>query len=303
MRILVVGSSNVDLTARVDHLPRPGETITNATFEQSLGGKGANQAVAAARLGGDVTFITSLGKDSYAGALMKQFRESGIAIDYVLEDKSTPTGTALIFVAKSGENCIAVAPGANASLTTEKISGVNDALESADIVVLQAEIPYQTVKEIALEANRMHKKVLYNPAPACEVDSELMHAVSILVVNEVEAAAVSGMEYNGENLEEIATSLTERGAGSVVITLGKDGVYMKHGATSIKLPSYDVDVVDTVGAGDTFCGALAVRCAQKEIDREALEFASAAASLAVTRKGAQSAIPTLEEVLNFYKPL
>ncbi|MGM9741180.1 MAG: ribokinase [Candidatus Cryptobacteroides sp.] len=303
MKILVVGSSNVDLTARVDHLPRPGETITNATFEQSLGGKGANQAVAAARLGGEVTFITSLGQDSYAGALMKQFRDSGIAIDYVLEDKSSPTGTAFIFVAKSGENCIAVAPGANASLTTEKINGVSDALESSDIVVLQAEIPYRTVKEIALEASRMHKKVLYNPAPACEVDPELMKAVSILVVNEVEAAAVSGMEYTGDNLDEIATALTERGAGAVVITLGKDGVYMKNGTTSIRLPSYDVDVVDTVGAGDTFCGALAVQCADKDIDREALEFASAAASLAVTKKGAQSAIPTLEEVLRFYKPL
>lgn len=299
MRILVVGSSNVDLTARVDHLPRPGETITNATFEQSLGGKGANQAIAAARLGGEVTFITSLGKDSYAGELKEQFRASGIMTDYLFEDTLSPTGTAFIFVAESGENCIAVAPGANASLTTDKMSLLSDALDASDIVVLQAEIPYQTVKEIAMEASRRHIKVLYNPAPACMVDSELMSAVSILVLNEVEASVVSGIEYTGDNLDAIATSLERRGAGTVVITLGKDGVYMKHGSTSIRLPSYDVKVVDTVGAGDTFCGALAVKCASKDIDREALEFASAAASLTVTRRGAQSAIPTLEEVLSF----
>lgn len=295
-KILVVGSSNVDLTARVEHLPVPGETVTNAEFVQTLGGKGANQAVAAARLGGEVIFATMLGHDAYAAELMKQFETVGIDMRYVLNTAEAPTGTAFIFVSSKGENCIAVAPGANAHLTVDKVEHLIDAIEEADIIVMQAEIPYETVCAVAKEAAARGKKILYNPAPACNVDDNLIKCITTMVLNEVEASEVSGIQYDGNNLDQIADRLIERGIQTVIITLGGDGVYMKDSKSTLRIPSHKVKVVDTVAAGDTFCGALAVK---GHIDKDALEFANAAAALAVTRPGAQSSIPTLEEVNNF----
>ncbi|MCS2863975.1 ribokinase [Bacteroides thetaiotaomicron] len=262
-------------------------------------GKGANQAVAAARLGGSVTFITSLGNDMYAEILKKHFKKEGITTDYIIDDVNQPTGTALIFVADSGENCIAVAPGANYSLLPGSIIHFSKVIDEADIIVMQAEIPYETIKRIALPAKQKGKKVLFNPAPACLIDEELMKAIDILVVNELEATFISGIEYTGNNLEEIALSLLQAGARNAVITLGSQGVYMKNDKEIIQLPGYKVNAIDTIAAGDTFCGALAVICAQREIDRDALSFANAAAAIAVTRSGAQPSIPTLDEVKHF----
>ena len=291
MKVVVIGSSNIDMVAQVNHLPAPGETVGDASFIQSLGGKGANQAVAAARLGGSVTLI-----------LKKHFKKEGIATDYIIDDVNQPTGTALIFVADSGENCIAVAPGANYSLLPGSIIHFSKVIDEADIIVMQAEIPYETIKRIALLAKQKGKKVLFNPAPACLIDEELMKAIDILVVNELEAAFISGIEYTGNNLEEIALSLLQAGARNAVITLGSQGVYMKNDKEIIQLPGYKVNAIDTIAAGDTFCGALAVICAQREIDRDALSFANAAAAIAVTRSGAQPSIPTLTEVNAFIHP-
>ena len=299
MKVVVIGSSNIDMVAQVSHLPAPGETVGDANFMQSLGGKGANQAVAAARLGGSVTFVTSLGNDMYADILKNHFKKEGIATDYIIDDVNHPTGTALIFVANSGENCIAVAPGANYSLLPGSITHFSEVIDEADIIVMQAEIPYETIKKIALSAKQKGKKVLFNPAPACLIDEELMKAIDILVVNELEAAFISGIEYTGNNLEEIALSLLQAGARNAVITLGSQGVYMKNDKEIIQLPGYKVNAIDTIAAGDTFCGALAVICAQREIDRDALSFANAAAAIAVTRSGAQPSIPTLDEVKHF----
>ena len=299
MKVVVIGSSNIDMVAQVSHLPAPGETVGDANFMQSLGGKGANQAVAAARLGGSVTFVTSLGNDMYADILKKHFKKEGITTDYIIDDVNHPTGTALIFVADSGENCIAVAPGANYSLLPGSITHFSKVIDEADIIVMQAEIPYETIKKIALSAKQKGKKILFNPAPACLIDEELMKAIDILVVNELEAAFISGIEYTGNNLEEIALSLLQAGARNAVITLGSQGVYMKNDKEIIQLPGYKVNAIDTIAAGDTFCGALAVICAQREIDRDALSFANAAAAIAVTRSGAQPSIPTLDEVKHF----
>ena len=299
MKVVVIGSSNIDMVAQVSHLPAPGETVGDANFMQSLGGKGANQAVAAARLGGSVTFVTSLGNDMYADILKNHFKKEGITTDYIIDDVNQPTGTALIFVADSGENCIAVAPGANYSLLPGSITHFSKVIDEADIIVMQAEIPYETIKKIALSAKKKGKKVLFNPAPACLIDEELMKAIDILVVNELEAAFISGIEYTGNNLEEIALSLLQAGARNAVITLGSQGVYMKNDKEIIQLPGYKVNAIDTIAAGDTFCGALAVICAQREIDRDALSFANAAAAIAVTRSGAQPSIPTLDEVKHF----
>ena len=295
MKVVVIGSSNIDMVAQVNHLPAPGETVGDASFMQSLGGKGANQAVAAARLGGSVTFVTSLGNDMYADILKKNFEKEGITTDYIINDTQHPTGTALIFVADSGENCIAVAPGANYSLSPESIHHFSKVIDETEIVVMQAEIPYNTIKSIALLAQQKGKKVLFNPAPACLIDAELMKAIDILVVNEVEAAFVSGIKHTGDNLEKIAEALIAAGTQNVVITLGSHGVYMKNAHTSVRLPSYQVNAIDTIAAGDTF----AVMCAQKEINIEAINFANAAAAIAVTRSGAQPSIPTLEEVNHF----
>lgn len=299
MKVVVIGSSNIDMVAQVNHLPAPGETVGDANFMQSLGGKGANQAVAAARLGGSVTFVTSLGNDMYADILKNHFRKEGITTDYIIYDVNHPTGTALIFVANSGENCIAVAPGANYSLLPGSITNFSEVIDDADIIVMQAEIPYETIKRIALLVKQKGKKVLFNPAPACLIDEELMKAIDILVVNELEAAFISGIEYTGNNLEEIALTLMKTGASNVVITLGSHGVYMKNVKETIQLPGCKVNAIDTIAAGDTFCGALAVVCAKKEIDQEALNFANTAAAIAVTRSGAQPSIPTLEEVKHF----
>ena len=299
MKVVVIGSSNIDMVAQVSHLPAPGETVGGANFVQSFGGKGANQAVAAARLGGLVTFVTSLGNDMYADILKNHFKKEGITTDYIIDDVNHPTGTALIFVADSGENCIAVAPGANHSLLPGSITHFSKVIDEADIIVMQAEIPYETIKKIALSAKKKGKKVLFNPAPACLIDEELMKAIDILVVNELEASFISGIDYTGNNLETIAETLLKAGADNVVITLGSQGVYMKNRKETIQLPGCKVNAIDTIAAGDTFCGALAVSCARREIDLEALCFANAAAAITVTRSGAQPSIPTLVEVKHF----
>lgn len=299
MKIVVIGSSNIDMIAQTSHLPAPGETVGNASFMQAFGGKGANQAVAAARLGGEVVFVTSLGNDIYADILKNKFKKEGIITDYIIDDANHPTGIALILVADTGENSISVAPGANYGLLPETITRFSEVIDEVDIVVMQAEIPYETIREITLLAKQKGKKVLFNPAPACRIDSELMKAIDILVVNEQEAAFISKIDYTGSNFEEIAEALRKAGAHEVVITLGSQGVYMKNEEGMMQLPSYQVKAVDTVAAGDTFCGALAVACARKKIDRKALKFANAAAAIAVTRLGAQPSIPTLDEVNNF----
>lgn len=299
MKIIVVGSSNIDMIAQVDHLPAPGETVGQAKFMQAYGGKGANQAVAAARLGGNVTFITALGNDMYAKALKEHFLNEGIITDNILVDSKNPTGTALIFVASNAENCIAVAPGANGSLLPNTLTTLDNVLEDADIVVMQAEIPYQTIKQVAMVAHKHNVKVLFNPAPACHIDSELMNVIDFLVVNESEAEFITGAAFTENNVEELANILLAKGAKNVIITLGHKGLYMKNGKENYTIPGFKVDAVDTTAAGDVFCGALAVVCAKENIDERGLLFANAAAALAVTRVGAQPSIPQVKEVKEF----
>ena len=229
MKIVVIGSSNIDMVAQVSHLPAPGETVGDACFMQLLGGKGVK--IKLLRQHGSELLSrlsTSLGNDMYADILKKQFEKEGIITDYIVDDECHPTGTALIFVADSGENCIAVAPGANYSLLPDAVIRFEKVIDEADMIVMQAEIPYETVKKVALLANERGKKVLLNPAPACPIDRELMNSVDLLVVNEVEASFISDMSYTGDNLDEIATALMESGARNVIITLGSCGVYMKN---------------------------------------------------------------------------
>lgn len=301
MKIVVIGSSNIDMIAQVSHLPRPGETVGQARFMQAYGGKGANQAVAAARMGGEVTFVTALGNDMYADLLKDYFSKEGIITDQIIIDTQNPTGTALILVAENAENCIAVAPGANGALSTDHIEQISDTLEGADMVVMQAEIPYETIRQVALLANKKGIKIMFNPAPACSIDSELMHIIDILVLNESEAQYISNSLIEEDNIDQIAQTLRDAGAKSVIITLGRKGSYLKTESEAYSIPSYPVNAVDTTAAGDVFCGALAVACAGSRINSEALRFASAAAAIAVTRVGAQPSIPVLSEVQDFMK--
>jgi len=299
-KILVVGSSNIDRIAQVDHLPKPGETVGNAKYMQTYGGKGANQAVAAARLGGDVTFITSLGNDLYA-TFINQFSRDGIHTDHIILSKDKPTGTALILVADNAENCIAVSPGANEDLYVEHIAGIEKIIGKAQVVIMQAEIPYETITKVALMAHKQGVKVLLNPAPACVVSEELIKVVDYLVVNEIESEMISGLQFKNNSIDEISDRLLKLGAKCVIITLGKKGAYCKSSSGSFRVDGFKVDAIDTTAAGDTFCSALAIAANREEINPGNLKFACAAAALAVTKMGAQPSMPHLEDVMNFIK--
>lgn len=300
MKITVIGSTNIDLTLHVDHFPLPGETIASRSFGQANGGKGANQAVACARLGADVTFITALGADSYAPALLKDFAADGIDTSKIMLRTGINTGLAFILIDSTGENNITIAAGANATITPEDIENCRKDIEGADILVMQAEIPYQSVKAAAAIAQSAGTKVLYNPAPVLAADDDMMAMTDILVVNENEASTLAGLKFDGNNCRDIADRLHRRGAATVVITLGSKGAYTFDGNNELKADAFKVKAVDTVGAGDTFCGALAVACGKNgHIDDGVLRFVSAAAALSVQRHGAQPSVPTLAETEQF----
>lgn len=298
MKVTVLGSSNLDLCAGVRVLPAPGQTVGDAVYMEAFGGKGANQAVAAARLGGDVSFVGAVGDDSIGVRMIGNLSNEGIDCSQVNVIESEHSGTALIMVDANGENCIAVCPGANGRLDVDMVSKAEALIASADILVMQAEVSYESVKAAARIAKRSGTAVLYNPAPICEVDDEMMAMTDILVVNEGEGEALSGCSGTHE---QIARALLEKGARNVVITLGSKGAYASSKAgEGVFVPAFRVESVDAVGAGDTFCGALAVGYARDHaVSEENIVFATAAAALSVTRQGAQPSIPSLENVIRF----
>ncbi|MCM1036801.1 MAG: ribokinase [Bacteroides sp.] len=297
--IAVVGSTNIDMTARVSHLPACGETVCGAEFSQSVGGKGMNQAIAAARLGGRVTLVTALGGDPYAATLRSLLAREGITADYIIDSPDSPTGVALIYVSHRGDNCIAVAPGANDSLRPELLGSFDRALAEADVVLMQAEIPYPTILATARRARELGHKVIFNLAPAIAVDAELLGLIDVLIVNEVEAGTVADLPFDGDNLDAILDHLAALGIPNVVVTVGADGAWLLTPAGRELVPSYPVKPVDTVAAGDTFCGALAVAIRGEYLTPADLRRANAAAALAVTRPGATPSIPTADEVNSF----
>jgi ribokinase len=297
-RIVVVGSANTDLVVRVPTLPRPGETVTGGTFFTARGGKGANQAVAAARAGGSVTLIACLGDDPLGDETLAALSAEGIAVDAVRRMPDTHSGVALILVDEGGENSIAVAPGANALLTPEQVVPSVERLSPADVIIAQLETPLETVLAAARAAHRVGACVILNPAPARELPDELLRLVSVLTPNAAEAARLTGMSTAGTHAPaDAATALLQRGVGAVAITLGADGVYVATRELRELVPGYRVAVRDTTGAGDVFNGALAVALAEQMSLGEAVRFANAAAALSVTRDGAQPAAPRRSEIL------
>ena len=301
-KILIIGSSNIDYMVNMDRFPVAGETLEAYNFMQSMGGKGANQAISAFRLGGDVLFVTSLGKDINGKNALDYYKREGLEVLPTLVD-DTPTGSAMIWVNSSGENCIVINAGSNKKLTPEVIqdADIDSAIKNSDIILLQMEIPYSTVKKICNKAASLNKTVILNVAPATELDPEIIQTIDFLIVNTVEAEMISGIKYDSNNIAPIMDKLLSLGAKTVILTLGKEGSVIKNNEIYKHIPAFEVKAIDTTGAGDTFCGAFAAELSKGHNWEKALEFATAASAICVTKMGAQLSIPTEEEVINFMK--
>jgi ribokinase len=299
-KILVIGSTNVDFLIKSDKLPAFGETVTGGIFMQNFGGKGANQAVGAARAGGEVTFVTCLGEDLYADELERNFKRDGIETKYVYRDKNCATGSALIMLDKEGNNYLSVAPGANYSLTPTHIDKSLDAFLEADMIVMQMELSPLVTYHVFTLAKKQGKKVLFNLAPAMPFDKNVLKQVYAFVVNEVEASMVTELNVETDDeIREAGMALLDFGPQVVVITLGSHGSFIATREYSQFVPSYKVKAVDTTAAGDVYCGSLAVALVEGKTLTEAVRFAGAAAAISVTRLGAQPSAPWRKEIEDF----
>jgi ribokinase len=295
--VFVMGSINQDFVLKVERRPQPGETVTNAELSTHNGGKGANQAAAAALLGASVAFLGRVGDDEFGEPLVQALQEKGIDTSLVERASGKSTGAAFITVTPDGENAITVAPGANRSLTPEDVDAAADAIGTARVFVAQMEIPVQSVLRAVEVAAEQGTRALVNLAPTFEVPQELLEKLDPLVVNEHEAAFLLGRQVEGvDGALSAAPELLSLGPRSAVITIGEDGAVLVDGESVEHLPAPEVEVIDTTGAGDAFVGALATQLARGASLREAVAYAVRAGAAAVTREGAQGALPTPEVV-------
>ena len=296
-RILVVGSSNTDMMIKTEHLPRPGETVLGGSFFMNPGGKGANQAVAIARLGGQIAFICKTGSDIFGHQSHQLFEEEGIDTSYIFSDTKNPSGVALITVDENAENCIVVASGANANLSPENLSKAESAIDDAEFILMQLEIPIETVEYVADTAHKKNKKVILNPAPAQKLSKELLKNLYMITPNETEAELISGIKISDEqSVLEAAKKISEMGVDNVIITLGAKGAFVYSDHICEIVPTVKVKAIDTTAAGDIFNGALTVALAENRSLIESVRFACKASAISVTRIGAQSSAPYRNEV-------
>ncbi|MER7023513.1 MULTISPECIES: ribokinase [Streptomyces] len=293
--VLVVGSANADLTVRVDRRPGAGETVLGTDLVESAGGKGANQAAAAARIGGRTALLARVGKDAYGDLLLAAQRAAGTDVTPVVVDAAARTGTAMIIVGPDGDNSIVVSPGANAALTPQDVAAARQTVAAATVLSLQLEIPIETVRAAAATAEECGTRVVLNPSPVPErLAPELLAVADPLVVNEHEARRLSGVADGTPR--DWAHALRELGARSVVVTLGGDGALLLDAEGLHEVPGVTVDAVDTTGAGDAFTGALATRLARGDGLPDAARFAVRVGAAAVTKPGAQPSYPTLADL-------
>ena len=298
-KIIVIGSSNTDMVVRSERLPRSGESVIGGGFMMAGGGKGANQAVAVARMGHRVIFTAALGRDMFGDAAVSSYQRFGIDTSYIVR-KDAPSGVALIMVDSAGQNSISVALGANNSLSTEDIRGVLEQVEKDDIVLLQLEVPMATVDAAVDIAAAKGARVVLNPAPAAMVSEQTLSKLYLITPNQTEAQTLTGIEVKDEATASLAAQvLCSRGVGRVVITMGSLGAYLYEEGRGEIIEARKVAAVDTTAAGDVYNGALCAALAEGKSLREALTFATKASAISVTRVGAQPSVPTREEVDNF----
>lgn len=296
-KIVVLGSCNTDMVVKSSRLPVPGETILGGTFMMNPGGKGANQAVAAARLGGAVTFITKTGNDLFGRQSVELYNDEGINTDFILSDPNLPSGVALITVDGRGENCIVVASGANGTLSPEDVKDAEKTIADAGVLLMQLEVPMDTVEYAAKIAKQNDVKVILNPAPAQSLSNDLLENIYMLIPNETEAEIISGIKVTDwDSAKKAADAICAKGVDTVVITMGSRGALLKEGSEYHEIPALKVEAVDTTAAGDTFCGAISVAISEGLGLVDAIKFANRCSAVTVTRMGAQASIPHRREI-------
>ena len=300
--IVVIGSSNTDLVIRVPRIPRPGETLLGGTFLTAAGGKGANQAVGAARAGGKVAFIARVGHDAFGDQAIAGLRRDGVEVSRVFRDRDAPSGAALIFVARDGENSIAVAGGANARLSPADVKKAAGLIRAGALLLAQLETPLATVMAAVEVAATAGVPVLLNPAPARPLPNRLLRRVSILTPNETEAERLTGIRVTDDaSAARACAKLQARGVGTVILTWGSRGAFLATAGGHERVPGFKVKALDTTAAGDIFNGALGVALTEGKPLRDAVRFANAAAALSVTRLGAQPSAPSRAQIDRFLR--
>jgi len=299
-KIVVVGSINMDLVVTVERFPVPGETIRSTSFVTVPGGKGANQAAAAALAGGSVTMVGRVGKDIFGSACLENLRSKGVNIDFIKQDDNAPTGNAMIAVDAQGQNELIYTPGANHRVIVEEAVAAKQAIAAAQMVILQFELPMMTVRGVIQLASELGTKVVLNPAPAEKPPACVLEKADYVVPNETEAELLTGVKVTDpDSAAKAAERLLNEGCKNVIVTLGAQGALVHDGKTITHVPARSIQVVDATAAGDTFIGAFSVALATGEPLVEAVRFGCAAATLSVSKLGAQTSIPTREEIERF----
>lgn len=309
--VLIIGSSNMDFNIYLKRLPKLGETVTGGKFKQFLGGKGANQAVASVRSGSKTIFIGKIGMDVFGDQMMTRLKAEGIDISYIIQDLEEPSGIAFILIDDNGENMISVAPGANFNLKPDEIRAHAEIIKKANSIVVQMEIPIETISEIFKIASQGKAIKILNPAPLKHIPIEVLKNIDIIIPNEGELHRLHSLlklreiKTSKHSIIEASKEISKLGVKVIITTLGKKGslIYKSENDESIEIPAFKVKAVDTVGAGDCFNGVLASKLSKGETVEDAVKYATAAASIAVTRKGAQDSMPEINEIEGRYREL
>lgn len=298
-KICVIGSLNMDLVVNVEEMPKKGQTLIGSSFKEVPGGKGANQAVAIAKLGGDISMIGKVGNDSFGKTLISELKKNNVKTDYIYTEDCS-SGVAMITVDKNAENSIVVAPGANFKVLREDIDKCIDAIKNSEIIVLQLETPIDTIKYVLEKSKELGKFTILNPAPAAKLSDDIIRNVDLLTPNETELEILSGVKIDcEEDIKKAAEVMIEKGVKQLIVTLGSKGsLYIDKDNMKFK-KSYKVKAIDTTAAGDSYTGALAVYLSQDKSIEDAMDFASKVGALSVTKEGAQNSLPTLKDVENF----